>query len=60
MMSGFMDEKSKLHLMMLILLKNTQIRKLIVYNPYVEFLHYESKSRGYEDTVENNKDLKVK
>ncbi len=23
---------------------------LIVYNPYVEFMHYESKSRGYENT----------
>ena len=25
---------------------------LIVYNPYVELYHYESKSRGYEDTPE--------
>ena len=25
---------------------------LIVYNPYVEFIHYESKSRGQEDTPE--------
>ncbi len=25
---------------------------LIVYNPYVEFMHYESKTRGYEDTPE--------
>ena len=24
----------------------------IVYNPWVEFIHYESKSRGYEDTPE--------
>ena len=32
-----------------------KIRKagyLIVYNPYAELMHYESKSRGYEDTVE--------
>lgn len=32
-----------------------KIRKhgyLIVYNPYAELSHYESKSRGYEDTVE--------
>lgn len=26
--------------------------KLIVYTPYAEFFHYESKSRGYEDTKE--------
>ncbi len=25
---------------------------LIVYNPYVELMHYESKTRGYEDTPE--------
>lgn len=25
---------------------------LIVYNPYIEFIHYESKTRGYEDTPE--------
>ena len=25
---------------------------LIVYNPYCELYHYESKSRGYEDTPE--------
>ncbi len=25
---------------------------LIVYNPYIEFLHYESKSRGYDDVEE--------
>ena len=28
---------------------------LIVYNPYVEFTHYESKSRGFEDTPEKKK-----
>lgn len=35
-----------------------QIRKkgyLIVYNPYAELSHYESKSRGYEDTEEKVK-----
>lgn len=35
-----------------------KIRKagyLIVYNPYAELLHYESKSRGYEDTEEKIK-----
>lgn len=25
---------------------------LIVYNPYIEFIHYESKTRGYENTPE--------
>lgn len=25
---------------------------LIVYNPYIELIHYESKTRGYEDTKE--------
>ena len=32
-----------------------KIRKagyLIVYNPYAELMHYESKSRGYEDNEE--------
>ncbi len=24
----------------------------VVYNPYVELIHYESKTRGYEDTPE--------
>lgn len=28
---------------------------LIVYNPYIEFIHYESKSRGYENTPEKIK-----
>lgn len=27
---------------------------LIVYNPYIELMHYESLSRGYEDTPEKN------
>lgn len=31
-------------------LKIRQTGKLIIYNPFVEFYHYESKSRGYEDT----------
>lgn len=26
----------------------------IVYNPYVELMHYESKTRGYEITTEQN------
>ena len=33
-------------------LKIRQKGYLIVYNPYVEFMHYESKTRGYEDTPE--------
>ena len=33
-------------------LKIRKLGKLIVYNPYVQFLHYESKSRGFEDTQE--------
>ena len=27
---------------------------LIVYNPYIEFIHYESKTRGYEHSEEKN------
>lgn len=33
-------------------LKVRQAGKLIVYNPYAELYHYESKSRGLEDTPE--------
>ena len=33
-------------------LKIREKGKLIVYNPFVNFTHYESKSRGYEDTPE--------
>ena len=32
-----------------------EAKKLIVYNPYVEFMHYESKTRGYEDSPEKVK-----
>ena len=31
---------------------------LVVYNPYVEFIHYESKSRGLEDTPEKKRRFK--
>lgn len=31
-------------------LKIRQKGYLVVYNPYVEFIHYESKTRGYENT----------
>lgn len=33
-------------------LKVRELDKLVVYNPYAEFHHYESKSRGFEDTPE--------
>lgn len=36
-------------------LKIREQGKLIVYNPYVQFIHYESKSRGFEDTLEKQK-----
>ena len=33
-------------------MKVRQIKKLVVYNPYAELYHFESKSRGLEDTPE--------
>lgn len=33
-------------------LKVRKLGKLVVYNPYAELFHYESKSRGYEDSPE--------
>ena len=30
-----------------------------IYNPYVELIHYESKSRGYEDTEEKIKRFEI-
>ena len=33
-------------------MKVRELNKLVVYNPYASFYHYESKSRGYEDTKE--------
>lgn len=33
-------------------MKVRSIGKLVVYNPYAELYHYESKSRGLEDTPE--------
>ena len=32
-----------------------KIRKLVVYTPYAKLYHYESKTRGYEDTPEKKK-----
>ncbi len=36
-------------------LKIRSLGRLVVYNPYAELHHYESKSRGYEDTPEKIK-----
>ena len=56
---GFMDEKFQVAFNDVdFCLKIRKLGKLIVYNPYVEFLHYESKSRGYEDTVEKQQRFK--
>lgn len=33
-------------------LKVRKLGKLVVYDPYAELYHYESKSRGYEDSPE--------
>ena len=33
-------------------LKIIQSGKLIIYNPFIELIHYKSKSRGYDDTPE--------
>ena len=33
-------------------MKVRALNKLVVYNPYAKFYHYESKSRGQEDTPE--------
>ena len=52
----YMDEKFKVAFNDVdFCLKIRKLGKLIVYNPYVEFLHYESKSRGYEDTEDKIK-----
>ena len=36
-------------------MKIRKLRKLVVFNPYAELYHYESKSRGMEDTPEKIK-----
>ena len=33
-------------------MKIRQLNKLVVYTPFARLFHYESKSRGYEDTPE--------
>ena len=50
---GFMEEKLAVAFNDVdFCLKVREKGYLIVYNPYVEFIHYESKSRGQEDTPE--------
>lgn len=57
---GYMDEKFKVAFNDVdFCLKIRQTGKLIVYNPYVQFLHYESKSRGFEDTPEKQERFKT-
>ena len=49
----YMDEKFKVAFNDVdFCLKIREKGKLIVYNPFVQFKHYESKSRGFEDTPE--------
>ncbi len=53
---GYMDEKFKVAFNDTdFCLKIREKGKLIVYNPYVKFIHFESKSRGFEDTPEKKK-----
>lgn len=50
---GYMDEGFKVAFNDVdFCLKIREKGKLIVYDPYVQFTHYESKSRGFEDTPE--------
>lgn len=56
---GYMDEKFKVAFNDVdFCLKIREQGKLIVYNPYVQFIHYESKSRGFEDTPEKQNRFK--
>ncbi|MBO4693388.1 MAG: glycosyltransferase family 2 protein [Clostridia bacterium] len=53
---GFMDEKLAVAFNDVdFCMKVISSGKLIIYNPFVEFIHYESKSRGFEDTPEKVK-----
>lgn len=53
---GYMDEKFAVAFNDIdFCLKIREKGYFIVYNPYVELTHYESKSRGYEDTPEKMK-----
>lgn len=50
---GFMDEEMPVAFNDLdFCLKIRQTGRLIVYDPFVNIIHYESKTRGYEDTPE--------
>ena len=50
---GYMDESFEVSFNDLdFCLKIREKGKLVVYTPFVEFYHYESKTRGYEDTPE--------
>ncbi len=56
---GYMDEKFAVAFNDIdFCLKIIQTGKLIIYNPFVEFIHYESKTRGAEDTEEKQKRFK--
>lgn len=56
---GFMDEKFAVAFNDVdFCMKIRQLDKLIVYNPLIELVHYESKSRGLEDTIEKQKRFK--
>ena len=56
---GYMDEKFKVAFNDVdFCLKIREQGKLIVYNPFVQFIHYESKSRGLEDTFEKQERFK--
>ena len=53
---GYMNEKLQVAFNDIdFCLKIRETGKLIIYNPYIEFVHYESKSRGYEDSPEKIK-----
>ena len=57
---GYMNEKYKVAFNDVdFCLKIRETGKLIVYNPYVQFIHYESKSRGFEDTPEKQERFKT-
>ena len=57
---GYMNEKYKVAFNDVdFCLKIRETGKLIVYNPYVQFIHYESKSRGFEDTPEKQARFKT-
>ena len=56
---GYMDEGFKVAFNDVdFCLKIREANKLIVYNPFAKLWHYESKSRGYEDTQEKRERFK--